>query len=68
MLAYYLYQTGGIDEAQQIITQALASLRELNDRWAVSDAVKSQASITFTRGDLVMAQNLFAKAVADDRA
>ena len=68
MLAYYLYQTGGIDEAQQIITQALASLRELNERWAVSDALNTQASITLMQGDLIMARRLYAEAVADHRA
>ncbi len=68
MLAYNLYQTGSLDEAQQVITQALASLRELNDRWAVGDALNTQASITLMQGDLIAARRLLAEAVAHHKA
>ncbi|MBV8164767.1 MAG: tetratricopeptide repeat protein [Candidatus Eremiobacteraeota bacterium] len=64
LLAFGLLQMGRLDEADKIVTQALASLRGLGDRSNIASAIGCRAQIAMRRGDTITARDLFAQAIA----
>jgi predicted ATPase/class 3 adenylate cyclase len=67
-LAYSLLQIGRIDEANEMASQAITTLRELEEKWWVSYTLVRQAGIASDRGEMEVARDLFAQALASFKA
>jgi predicted ATPase len=63
-LAFALMLMGRFDEATAAIEQALAAARACGDTWNEAYCLDTQASIAQERGDLPLARDLFALALA----
>ena len=67
-LASGLYETGRLDEAMQVITQALAAMKECRDEFGIANCLDTQANVATELGAVAEARDLHAQALAMHKA
>ena len=68
LCGFALYQMGRIDEAREVIGQALAVSRASSDAWNEGDCLNLLAIIEVSRGNLRAGRELFGQALAGMKA